>query len=257
MEANDSQLLRSAEAKLRQARQNIEQFEALVEKYLNDEPIVFLGEPSEDESSMVWKYKRIKTPPEDINFRASEALAAMRSALDICGAATAAIQKDKPKNTYFPFGETEKKARERQKGNCKDIPDGIFEEMMKARPYEGGDNELWAFGQLSNMDKHVDLLDVSAGMIRQPRMINATHVVNFSLPLRWDLAKGEMIYVTLKPEGNLFSVETAGMFVCFSNYQKHFDNRTACSVLNSLHKKIEAIVASIKQRALDDGIFTV
>jgi hypothetical protein len=111
--------------------------------------------------------KLSKPLPTDLKTVAADAALNLRAALDLAVSAVL-HSRINPRNAKFPFDE-DSAAFERN-GIFKNFPDDIKPLFRSFKPYEGGNNLLWALNRICNTDKHrmLNPLFVRARIIGSP-----------------------------------------------------------------------------------------
>lgn len=253
--------LDSARSMLARAQMHIGAFREAVMAFLDSEPFLQVAELDTASNERVTKLKLVKAAPLELNHIAADALVNLRSALDQAGYAVATAAGGKGRDTYFPFGDNEAEVRSRDRSGSKEIPKEIFDVMVSFKPYQGGDDFLWAMNKLCNANKHRLLNEMAS------RTDNAT---KFSLVLRKGAPDGKL--QVRMPQWNHVAKELE-LFRCDANNNDDYhydiqlrvfvsfggigvlDGHPAEGVLDLLAKKVETIISALDAEATRIRLF--
>ena len=192
--------------------------------------------------------KLAKPVPENLQGIASDAVCNLRSALDQCSYAVCKAAGGKGKDTYFPFGDTAAEVKSRHAQGSNEIPPEIFAVMEGFKPYQGGDDLLWALNKLSNANKHRILVPVAA-------MTGHIQAIDFSStgdgPARiamnpeWDSEKNEIELGRVGPNEKFKLNMEIAFYVTFGEVAV-LAREEAGTVLNTLSGKVESILMAVE-----------
>ena len=93
-------------------------------------------------AEFVHKIKLVKPLPVALSGIVFDVVVNLRSALDQAGFAVAVAAGTNGRAAHFPFGKTLAEVRSRAKEGSKNIPKEIFDVMVSAKPYKGGNDLL-------------------------------------------------------------------------------------------------------------------
>jgi hypothetical protein len=232
----------SPQARLNRANQHIARLHKGIERFVNQRPYKEITELQADGVTEVYKFKITKTLPESCVHAAAEALEALRSVLDQSGyAAAVASGKITPKRTQFPIGD-DPTGLENVIGRkvAKDLPDEILTLFRSFKPYQGGNNLIWALNKLANA-KHTTLLPVTAEI---DAMLNINIWIHGDVELVrpvFDRAKREIVFARVRPGGQLKYDLTFAFFVALGEID-FIARHQAVAVLRAMSGEVARIL---------------
>jgi hypothetical protein len=189
---------RSARRRLARAESHISNLECAVGAYLQSEAYAIVTEPHYlgIERFFQVKLKLVKPIPDELSDVAVEAIDALRSALDQTCFAVAT--KPDSKSAYFPFGDTAAGLENVIQGRCKDLPPEIVDLLRSFKPYRDGDEILWGFNKVRQLNQHAILAAV--GVATEAMALSNINLFDGELGIanpHWDREKNEMLIATV------------------------------------------------------------
>lgn len=187
-------------------------------------------------------------PPKIANI-VKDAAGNLRDALDhaVYGAAVAKSGGE-PKNTGFPFakdaaGVQGELGGKRLSGN----PPEIHPILASFKPYEGGNDTLWALNQIRNPSTHRFIVPVgSAAMMGSldigSAMITGNSEIGYS---RWDAAKKEVEYMRLGPGSTSQHQVNISVAVMFDGI-KAVAGKPVIPTLNLMVAEVDRVISAIE-----------
>jgi hypothetical protein len=185
-----------------------------------------------------------------------DAVTNLRSALDQAGFAVAVAAGKKGKDAHFPFGDTLAEVQSRAGGPSKDIPKEIFDVMVSAKPYKGGNDLLWALNKLCNTNKHEMIIPMGMAvggvvMASGPSMKGLLSIGGH----RWDSAKNEMEFLRT---GTTTIADINGQFTISVAIGKIeiVEGQPALKIFNATAGEVERVLMAIEAEARRIGLFS-
>jgi hypothetical protein len=158
----------SASSRLARGYEHIGELERQVRKFLFETRHDIVREPDPDDARyQLLRFRFSERLPDSATHLATEALEALRSALDQAAYAAAIVSgRIAPRWTQFPISDSATELENLITGRrvCRDLPDEIVTLFRSFQPYKGADNPLWALNKLRN-STHTTLIPVQAAAI--------------------------------------------------------------------------------------------
>lgn len=162
--------LAGSEEKLAWAYENIERSEQILDAFLASQPTTIIQRIDNQTGNKHFQLKYVRPFPREIARYTGYALYDLRSALEHV-AVTAARKYGcvDLRHVNFPFASSERNLREILfigRGKREALQKFIGTEFAKfiadEKPYKGGNDFLWDLGRISNHDRHVEVIPISA-----------------------------------------------------------------------------------------------
>ena len=203
-----------------------------------------------------WKFKLDQPlPSADLIHVVETAVSSLRSALDhaICAVAIACGCPNT--RNAFPFPTAAENVEKELGRCCRDIPRSFWPIVGECRPYNGGDDNLWAFNLLSNKLKHVILASVGAvspGTVAE-RLRGS---MDLTIPgHKWDAAKREVVLMRVGPGSRIVELDWRIKFLITIDFPIDFDGvealrgKDVLALLEPVAGKVESILSAIEGEA--------
>lgn len=238
------------------AKRRTRELESEIKVFNKTNPCAQVMQRDPNTMEYVYKIKLVNPLPAALSGIAFDVVTNLRSALDQAGFAVAVAAGKKGKDAHFPFGDTLAEVQSRAGRRSKDIPKEIFDVMVSAKPYKGGNDLLWALNKLCNTNKHEIIIPMgmaSGGFV----MASGTPMkgpLKISAP-RWDSAKNEMEYMRIGPtlEAN---INCQFIFYIAIGKIEIMEGQTALIVLNATAGEVERVLMTIEGEARRIGVFS-
>lgn len=254
-----SENLKSAVEMLDDASAQIEELEKQVNIFFSSQPYHRVVEHDAKTRFDTHKIKLIREIPGQLRSSARHIASDIRSSLDHIGyASSIAIGKTKPKKTYFPFGRSANEEINIKKGNCKDLPDEMFDVFWSFKPYIGGDDILWALNEIANCNKHRSVVPVGHGLSGSQMMDNFScdgACLEMAFPPLWDTEKSEAILCVVDSDANTRYQIQLGFDICFGEIDV-LKGRPVIPVLKYLEQLSRKVVSAADSEGVRIGIFS-
>jgi hypothetical protein len=156
----------SARAKVARAKRHAVELNSLEQSFLRNKCSGIITEVDPTTGDQVTKVKFSRHVPTECAAVVSDAANNLRDALDHIGFAVAvAGGTTKPRHTAFPFGRSAADLENSIQGRSKDVPGEILAVFRRFKPYQGGNDRLYALNTVANANKHTMLrpMAVSVG----------------------------------------------------------------------------------------------
>jgi hypothetical protein len=204
-------LFYSSRLTLVHAQQHIQNFNVLVDDFVNGKPWSHAVDEHPQSGQHIHKIKFTRQLPQMLPCALFDIANNLRAALDQAGyaAAVAWRRKSDPKRTNFPFGDDPAGLKNNVEGRkvCEDCPPEIIALFRSFNPYKGGNDPLWALNKLCNTKKHCALVPLN---INQASAFYTSDIIGAgwsmqtvspnSTGLGWDPTKNE-ITLAITPPG--------------------------------------------------------
>lgn len=186
----------SARRRIARAQTHIGDLGGRIKAYMTSEPYGLVIEPSGDGIHEIHKLKAKEPFPGIFSDIATDAIFNLRSSLDHAAytiAVKSGVTDSKAlKHIYFPFASNDKALAGVIQSVCKGIRPELIALMTSFRPYQGGDDTLWAIHELANLSKHRSL----ATVVFNIQGFDTEHMDGFTEVYRppvWDRANNEIV----------------------------------------------------------------
>ncbi len=232
----------SPKARLKRANAHIARLHKRIEVFFKKAPYRTVVELDADGVTQLHKFKFTKRLSESCVHSATEALEALRFALDQIGYATAvASGAVLPKRTQFPIGDDEAGLANLIKRNVsKDLPKEILALFVSFKPYKGGNDAIWALNKLRNAG-HTTLLPVA--VVSDGATGFSGTLSNASIPgnLTLDPEKNEIIFGRVGP-GGIFNYDIRFSFMIRLSEIDVVAYNQAVAVLRAMSAEVKRIL---------------
>jgi hypothetical protein len=184
----------SPKRRLVRAQKHLINLDRRIKRFVYSQPHKLVVELDPDGVNELHKIKLTKRLPLNCDDIAFEAVFTLRAVLDQTAyAAAIASGKYKPRNAYFPIADNLDSLENIIKGRCSDLPDEIKTLFRGFKPYEGGNDSLWALNKLRN-SAHTALTTVGiAGATVVVSHLGDSAPLDSLNPL-WDSVNNEIIF---------------------------------------------------------------
>jgi hypothetical protein len=203
-------------------------------------------------------YDRIDDTLASVAFDASNNLRAVLDQMAF-GIAVVKAGTDAPKSAKFPFGKTEADATNNAKGGCKDLPTEIRELFIHAKPYQGGNDLLWALNELANTKKHKMLIPITLGgagvQIMFTDLSGLKGNVTVSAPT-WDPEKNELVFLSVPSGSNIGYKAHFRPSVTFDDVPDPIRGEPPVLVLNKMVEVVEGILMATEAECRRIGLIS-
>ena len=215
-----------------------------------------------DESAglRLYKFKYKTAAPKLLSQIAADVMCNQRAALDqaayVCAVASG---KTAPRNTHFPFGETQQDALGlRGKGKSSDIPLEVFDAMTLFQPWRDGNLLLWAMNKLTNAHKHRLTVTGTGSAIHGMEAAMRRHRLGFhwsseAMMPKWDLVENELTWASVPLSDNEKRRPQLQLFVSFAE-PAELSRQPALAAMNSMGETVTRILMAVEDKALAIGL---
>lgn len=143
--------------KIERADHHIRDLDAMVGAF-RAEPDIFIAEKQPESGEVVYRIKPGLELPDDFSCLIGDAVHNLRTALDHLVwhlvDANPATPKVPYKRQEFPFYKSRDDYKTQGSGKIEGVPQGAVDLIDQAKPYLGGNDNLWAVYDLDRIDKH-------------------------------------------------------------------------------------------------------
>lgn len=244
----------SPRMRIARAKEHIRNLDRRVARFFESKPYTRITEPDRDGTNDIHKIKLTRAFPEGVTSVAAEAIEGLRSALDHAAFATASLSGVKnSKSAYFPVSSSATELDSVIKGRCKDIPPDIIALFRSFKPYQGGNDLIWALNKACNTSKHGIVVPV--GMAAESMQFS--HLVMTgpaSIPSpHWDSENNEIVFATTGPGAQFEYDLKFSFFVAFGEVDG-IGGQPAVPVLSAIAGEVNRIVLAIEAEAKRLGL---
>jgi hypothetical protein len=191
------------------AQQHIQNFNALVNDFVDGHPWAYVPETDPDTGEHIHKIKFTRQLPQMLPCILFDIASNLRATLDQAGYSSALASGNiRLTKTNFPFADTTANLDNNIDGRrvCEDLPPEITTLFRGFKPYKGGNDPLWALNKLCNTKKHCRLVPIGierALVFFTSDVIGAGWSSNTVSPtstgLGWNAEKGEVTLQVTPP----------------------------------------------------------
>jgi hypothetical protein len=249
-----AELLKGARRKVARAREHILALQTNTVSFFGGNPYQLIVEPDPNNSKYeIYKLRFDEGLPHSLENSTSDALHNLRDSLDNAGYALAvAGGKINPAYAAFPFAGSAAQF-ENSLGRSKDIPTEFHDIFRSCGPYKGGNDVLWALGQLAVTDKH-KLLMISLNS-QLGNVIGEGAIRRIPVNPSWDSTKKEIELFT-GAVGHPLKIDMEfGLFTFFADVPL-LATEPALKVLDYFVEIVEHIFSTIEAEAQRLGFVT-
>jgi hypothetical protein len=230
------------------ARDDILQFDAMCESFLNTAFGVIVTNVDPKTLEKVVKYRVEQKPPGRLRTLAGNALNAIRHSLDQAVNCATGVLGGKAWDNYFPFAKDATTIDNVIKDNCKRVPASLIPILKGFKPYGGGDDLLYSLNRLVGPNKHQVVVRMD---MRVPNPLPLHFITESKGPIviqwKWDGENGELEIARISAQGHIkCEAQTKlPLFVAIGG-RKISRGEPATTLLNAYLAKAETIVSAIE-----------
>jgi hypothetical protein len=245
----------SSRRKIARAKKHLADLEGKIDSFFaQGDTYISIIEPHPDKSGYkIAKLRFTKNIPEECSELTNDILCNLRSALDNAVYALGILVGiPNPFELYFPFSRRESEFESNMKGRCKGL-DKFFPYFRSCKPYDGGNDALWALNVARGASDHAFLIPaVTYGMMGG---MEVTWTGSGSMPARpiFDPNTKEMELFTLGPETKLKAHYRIGCYIAFGEVGT-LGGKNAGETLQLFVGLVETIIDQIEAEARRLGI---
>lgn len=164
----------------------------------------------------------------------------LRSALDHAVFASAFVLTgyDGEGGTKFPFGDSEKDAKDDAKRRCKNVPQEMVEYLLAFQPHRDGNPILYGLNKLRNTKSHRVLVPMSA-FSRKTNTAAVTSAATIFVPSEGADETVQPIHIPAGAEANFFRLE---ILIGTGT----FNGEPALSVFDRMLGEVERVISAIE-----------
>ena len=249
----------SPKARLKRAKQHIATLHKRIEAFFKKHPYCVVVEKNADSTTDVYKFKLTRRLPESCVHSASEAIEALRSALDQTGfAASVAAGNTNPKKAAFPIADDLAGLENNITGRkvCRDIPDKIVTLFRSFKPYKGGNDLIWGLNKLRNKT-HTTLITtpVITDRIRGEIFAISNRYPFLACESIFDITKNEVEFARV-PSGTKLKYDLEFSCLVALGDIDIFQNYQSVAILEHIASTVEAIISATEAECRRLGFFT-
>jgi hypothetical protein len=199
------------------------------------------------------KIKLIKRLPDALGNRTVSTLEHLRASLDLAAYAVAGYAGVATDSIHFPFCAKASDFKSRFNSVCKKFPQEIYTLFEGFKPYQGGDDLLWALNELCNGSKH--RIITAFGMATGPLDIEHFEATGpHFIPLgEWDSDKEELIYAATAPGVQTKYKVHVAFDVTFREVEV-VKGKQVVGILDALIRKVSGIVDATQAECKRIGV---
>lgn len=161
--------LRIVQLKAKRADDQIRDLEATIRAFLDSPAYVVSTQKQSETGNTIHYLSKVSDVDPIIPHLAGEAIHSLRSTLDHLAYQLFLVNRTDPNDEgasiSFPIYDPAKTTEASAFGKIKVLGNEAIELIRAFKPYQGGNNLLWAIHKLDNIDKHRTLLTVGAGFM--------------------------------------------------------------------------------------------
>lgn len=255
---NSSDPFDSSRQRVARAHTHIRYLDTLVKEFIGRKPYKHVVQPHPDGIHEIHKLKaRRRTLPRSFVDVSTDAVENLRAALDHAAhkiaIAVGITEPDILRRIAFPFCATQGDFAGRIGSCCPGFPKEILALLESFKPYERGDDVLWALNELARTSKHKTLTAVA---------FNITHAYtqeiigmgSMTFPPQWDSANNEFMLGTALRKAHLRYNVAFAFNIGFDDIPA-ISRHPICGVLNAIRRKIGLILDDLTLEMRRIGLF--
>jgi hypothetical protein len=198
-----AKLFPSSWQRIARAKTHIRDLDRCVQTFINRKPYKLFIQPQKDGIHEIHKLKAMRRNlPSSFSNIATDAIENLRAALDHPIYTIGAKIHTDPKILRlisFPFS-TDSSTFPSSIGNCcKSFPEEIVSLLTSFKPFNGGNNTLWAINELAKTSKHKALTTVAFNILSM-KVREISGFVDLALPPFWDRLNNEFVIGTRRQD---------------------------------------------------------
>lgn len=236
---------------LDRARDNTKELETRIREFFGRNPYARVIESDRSTGEILHKARLTAQLPGKFTAVLKDAISNLRDSLDhTVYASCIALGRTDPETTKFPFADTGRQF-EGELWALKEVSPAIWQAIERFRPYQGGNDLLWALNKIRNTKTHRILVPVGhapAGV--QFPVLKAVSIPNAALEMKfcnvWDAAKNEVLYMRL-PQGCELEYKVNIAFDVTFGDVPVLAGQPVIGVLSALINECERVLLSIEE----------
>ena len=238
------------------AKKSVRYFESASGRFFSKNPYEQVEETNPQGTGKVHKIRMTRQLPDTLTDHTVTCIENLRSALDQAAFATAQLAGTGEKYTYFPFADSEATLKGLHGGSCRHLSNHFFSFFCSFKPYQGGDDLLWALNKLCNASKHRLVNPLGAGVtsLYGPVSIGGGHFKLFNPPI-WNREDNELLIAVLGEGTQLKYKLKVSFTVVFGNVHS-VEGEEVSGVLRDLIDKVGGIVKATEAECKRLGLMT-
>ena len=160
MSASGTDRLVGVRAKIERAKKHVGELQIALGAFYQTNPYVVRPEDDANTGDLIYRLCAAASIPIEIPIIVGDVLHNLRSAMDhlVWQLVEANGNAPRERATCFPVGESPEKHESRADRSAKGVCEEAMNLIADAKPYKGGDDDLWHVHELNNIDKHRLLL---------------------------------------------------------------------------------------------------
>jgi hypothetical protein len=242
----------SAHRKIARASKHFDEVEAQIKAYYDQIPYKQVIETDPDDpQQLLHKIKLVKTLADSsVAEIVGDVVNNLRAALDHAIYAVAKTCRSNPKYAYFPFSGKAERFEKSLNGFCKDVPSEMFPLLRSFRPYEGGNEPLFALNAMRNADNHSILTPFGTRLFRPRTKVKGTGYMSMTVPEHsaWDIAKQEIVFLRTGADATFDYDIDFHFFVAFDEVPT-VKGMPVMETLELIGSEVNQVVAAIEAEA--------
>ena len=252
-----AELLDSARRKLARAKLHIDDLKGRISAFEQSHSYESICEPDPDKPDELLHKIKCNRPIPETSEIAGDAINNLREALDHAAYAVALPPR---KHCAFPFGSPEEFARKKSRGHSKDLPEEFFSLFRAFKPYEGGNNLLWALNRICIANKHTFLTTITLNATRVTEPFTVTYSreaepfwITFPRDIVWDRTKQEVVVARSSTRADAQFQCRVTTFISFDDIEI-VRNQEVVAVLDALVGVVDQILRDTETLARQLGV---
>lgn len=238
----------SPKRRIARARQHIESIRTGINAFFKSQPYAKVAERNA-RGFEEHKVKLTRPIPDEITDFSFEAIEALRSALDQAVHPIAvACGVKRPDDISFPVANSAVDFENLLKGRAKDLPPDIMALFRSFKPYQGGNEPIWALNRVRRQGAHrliVPVGTVSGGVFGNFQQSSPLPLTIYNNP-KWDSEKNEVIYAVTGPHSNLQYTFEIAFYIAFGQVEGGLAGQPVLESLEDMAVEVERLVLAIE-----------
>jgi len=245
-------LFDSARRKIIRAHKHFDDMLDELSKFFDGDSLIqVVDSDPDDPNQLLHKVKLVRrfedTPIAEI---VGDIASNLRASLDHAIYAIAATRSVSPRKAYFPFCRSAEGLEKVLKDNCKDVPVELYPFLRSLKPYEGGDDLLYALNAMRNADNHAYITPVVTSIVRPYTSVKGTGYMSMPLPEHstWDHERQEVVLLRTRVETKVEGQIDVGFLIKFCGIEV-IEGKPVLDTLSEMGMRVDEVLDAIEAEA--------
>jgi hypothetical protein len=163
MSTSAAERLTGVRAKIERSKKHIRELDSVLKAFFGGNPYLVVKEHDPNTGNLLFNVRVRSQIPDEVSLISGDILNNLRAALDHLAWQLVEANGSKPGvQTCFPICKSANEYKAQSAGKVKGMSQGAVDLIDAAKPYKGGNDELWLIHDLNRIDKHRLILPVAS-----------------------------------------------------------------------------------------------